>query len=169
VFYDKGDYSGGWRYLEAAPGDIGMAKWGRAQNIETGRDFGDGLENTRRVVRAMEQAGVNDTAAQLCAAYSCGGLKDWFLPSASELRVLAANLTFIRTGTWASNTIAQHWTSTSDPGGNGENTLAVFAWEVLDTWNPFYQRPTSRNGPWVGTMCSASVDEVFPVRPVRRF
>jgi hypothetical protein len=169
VFYDKGDYSGGWRYLESAPGDAGMARWGRAPSIETGRGLCDGPENTRRIVRAMEQAGVSGTAAQLCAAYSCGGLKDWFLPSAEELCALAANLTFIRTGTWASDTIAQHWTSTGDPDGNGKNALAVFAWEVLDTWNPFYQRPTSRNGPWVGTMRGFSVEDVMPVRPVRRF
>jgi hypothetical protein len=169
VFYDKGDYFGGWRYLEAALGDIAMAKWGRAANIETGRDFGDGLENTRRIVRAMEQSGISATAAQLCADYACGGLKDWFLPSSEELRVLAANLTFIKIGTWASKTIAQHWTSTGGPGSNGETADVVFAWEVLDTWDPFYRRPTSRNGPRVGTIRTASVEEVFPVRPVRRF
>jgi hypothetical protein len=177
VFYDKGDYSDAWRYLEAAPGDIGMAPWGKAPGIETGRDLGDGAENTRRIVRAMEQAGVGGTAAQLCAAYSCGGLKDWFLPSSEELRVLAANLTFIKTGTWASDTIAQHWTSTGGPGGtsseassgNGENADVVFTWEKLDTWDPFYRRPVSRNGPRVGTIRTAPVEEALPVRPVRRF
>jgi len=28
VFYDKGDYSDGWRYLEVAPNDLGEAEWG---------------------------------------------------------------------------------------------------------------------------------------------
>ncbi|GHT82791.1 hypothetical protein FACS1894137_02380 [Spirochaetia bacterium] len=30
VFYDKGEYSDGWRYLEAAPKDAGEATWDKA-------------------------------------------------------------------------------------------------------------------------------------------
>jgi hypothetical protein len=33
VFYDKGGYSGGWRYLEAAPDDAGGGDWDRAVQI----------------------------------------------------------------------------------------------------------------------------------------
>jgi hypothetical protein len=33
VFYDKGYYSNGWRYLEASPKDAGNAEWGKAVQL----------------------------------------------------------------------------------------------------------------------------------------
>jgi hypothetical protein len=33
VFYDKGSYSDGWRYLEAAPKNIGEGTWDRAVEL----------------------------------------------------------------------------------------------------------------------------------------
>ena len=33
VFYDKGDYSDGWRYLECAPDNAGTGTWNEAQKL----------------------------------------------------------------------------------------------------------------------------------------
>jgi hypothetical protein len=87
IFYDKGSYSEGWRYLEAAPKDqsAGVA-W---SNIVSpmiglnaqGGDIGTGRSNTTAIVG---QTGCLSGAAFLCdnlvIVYS-----DWFLPSWNEL------------------------------------------------------------------------------------
>jgi hypothetical protein len=36
VFYDKGSYSEGWRYAEAAPTDLGFFEWGCAASSIAG-------------------------------------------------------------------------------------------------------------------------------------
>jgi len=36
VFYDKGSYSNGWRYMEVAPNDIGSAPWWNGTAVATG-------------------------------------------------------------------------------------------------------------------------------------
>ena len=40
VFFDKGDYSGGWRYLEAAPEGLGDVEWGCYKRIYRRRSAG---------------------------------------------------------------------------------------------------------------------------------
>jgi hypothetical protein len=85
VFYDKGAYSFGWRYLEAAREDQSEgARWddrGRlAGSSATG--IGAGMANTRAIVTAQGKAGF---AAQLCDDLELGGFDDWYLPSKGEL------------------------------------------------------------------------------------
>jgi hypothetical protein len=62
VFYDKGAYSEGWRYLECAPEDAGngKVKWNEAKT--------------------------------LCKDYSLGGYDDWYVPSIQELTWMYNNL-----------------------------------------------------------------------------
>jgi len=87
VFYDKGDYAGGWRYLEAAPKDQATSEW---SNITTtvlkdaarGYAIGTGHANTIAIVG---QAGCTLGAAKTCDSLSLGGYDDWFLPSEDEL------------------------------------------------------------------------------------
>ena len=91
VFYDKGSYSDGWRYLEAAPEDIG--RYHREQNessYETQTRIGGGKSNTEGIVRVsiMSEYG----GAKACADYSYGGYDDWFLPSKDELGLMYTNL-----------------------------------------------------------------------------
>jgi hypothetical protein len=62
VFYDKGGYSDGWRYLECAPEDAG----GKTKNW--------------------------DTANSRCDDYAYGGYDDWRLPSGTELSWMYSNL-----------------------------------------------------------------------------
>ena len=94
VFYDKGSYSDGWRYLEAAPEDITLtAAWhNNGENVETGAvgtAIGTGRDNTKKII-AAQGAGVY--AAKLCADYKGGGKNDWFLPSKDELDMMYMKL-----------------------------------------------------------------------------
>jgi hypothetical protein len=96
VFFDKGVYTDGWRYLEAAPSDIDylgstMWQWGDTY-IETSTNGGTGKANTQRIVAALEEKGETNRAAQLCAALDVNGYRDWFLPSKNELNWMYVNL-----------------------------------------------------------------------------
>jgi hypothetical protein len=118
VFYDKGFYEDGWRYLEAAPsywsgsGIEPKAQWG-AQQFEvdppvTGAEIGQGKMNTERIVsyhnrlaelypdkgdyyeNPKQYYSSNDgtLAAGLCDAAIIAGFDDWFLPSTDELAAM---------------------------------------------------------------------------------
>jgi hypothetical protein len=92
VFYDKGVVTNGWRYLEAAPNDIGPAQWGAGNGVSgTSTAVGTGKANTQRIVPVLEQAG-EDGAALLCTAVNINGYADWFLPSTDELDLMYKNL-----------------------------------------------------------------------------
>jgi len=88
IFYDKGEFSNGWRYLEAAPaGTEFKAEWGGYDKYITGiKDgVGFGKQNTQRIVEGLKSSGESERAAQVCASLSFGGYTDWFLPSKEEL------------------------------------------------------------------------------------
>ena len=93
VFYDKGSYSAGWRYLEAASEDITLtAPWFNGENVEigaVGTEIGTGRENTKKIIAAQ---GGGNYAAKLCADYRGGGKSDWFLPSKDELDMMYMKL-----------------------------------------------------------------------------
>jgi uncharacterized protein len=76
----------GWRYLEAAPFDQSMgAKWGCFRTEipgARGNAIGTGRQNSADMLASCAEPG---GAAQLCAAFSFNGVKDWFLPSRDEL------------------------------------------------------------------------------------
>jgi hypothetical protein len=59
VFYDKGRYSSGWRYLELSP-------------VEAGEFEGDSFYLYK--------------ATELCTSFYYGGYNDWRLPTDSELK-----------------------------------------------------------------------------------
>jgi len=93
IFYDKGSYSDGWRYLEAAPSDQSTGvQWYNGSYITTGATgtaVGTGQANTTAIV-TMQGAGTY--AAQLCDDLVEGGCSDWFLPSKDELNQMYVNL-----------------------------------------------------------------------------
>lgn len=103
VFYDKGVYSDGWRYLEVAP-DYWNGK-GYDQHIwwhnipfeefsqvdddtfsDTCAAVGSGANNTRIIIDEMGQEG--SYAALVCDRLVLQGKHDWFLPSSQELELL---------------------------------------------------------------------------------
>ncbi len=87
VFYDKGSYSDGWRYLEAAPSDQGDVGWGEYGTTVGGTStaIGSGKSNTEKIVNKL---GSGNYAARLCYDFELGGYDDWFLPSKDELNEL---------------------------------------------------------------------------------
>ena len=87
IFYDKGNNTGGWRYLEAAPSDLGKAQWQSAPRYVDGTkdNIGSGKQNTQLI-------GDSSRATLLCQQYNLGGFRDWFLPSKAELDLMYINL-----------------------------------------------------------------------------
>ncbi|MDL2229176.1 DUF1566 domain-containing protein [Treponema sp. OttesenSCG-928-L16] len=95
VFYDKGIFSNGWRYLEAAPLETEFtAQWGAYQKDVSGTivAVGGGKRNTQLIVEFLRRQGENGRAAQLCEDLSFDGFSDWFLPSKDELNLMYQNL-----------------------------------------------------------------------------
>ena len=116
VFYDKGYYSDGWRYLEASPSDIGdyrgyiFGYYKKSDNgniIRSGTAYGIGFGkiNTEILVGDMGEAAyttkdgktkTENYAARLCdiLTYTFNGViyDDWFLPSIDELNLMYVNL-----------------------------------------------------------------------------
>ncbi len=111
IFYDKGSYSSGWRFLEAAPygwysggadpyacfGYYRETSGGSNLPVGTVEGIGTGEANTTLLVNAMKSeaytgsTGTDTTssyAAKLCENYSVtvGGTvyDDWFLPSSGS-------------------------------------------------------------------------------------
>lgn len=111
VFYDKGFYSDGWRYLEAMSSDIGEFVFGyyRPEGttdkiIGTAWAVGSGKYNSERLVEYMDIGGkayaneyyvnsnTEDYAAKKCIDFEYGGKDDWYLPSKDELNLIFLNL-----------------------------------------------------------------------------
>ncbi len=92
VFYDKGNYSGGWRYMEAAPVTTEWTnkQWGAYGTFigGTSTGIGTGKTNTTTIVTWLNNNSEFDRAAQLCDSLVFGGKEDWFLPSKDELNLM---------------------------------------------------------------------------------
>ena len=141
VFYDKGAYSEGWRYLEAWTADeSGTYQW-KTSNTETtatSTDVGSGYENTYSAMTGTEHP-----AAEVMRNAGHGGYTDWFLPSQDGLNEMNGQQTNIG-GFGSSN----YWSS-SEKSSNFE-----FAWG-----QPF---PT-------GVQFAANKVSELKVRAARRF
>ncbi len=123
VFYDKGSYSNGWRYLECAPLQV-YRVWG-SRTVLTAADqpgVGYGEQNTLYIIR---DDATPDKAADFCANYSVtifsSTTDDWFLPSIDELHLMWARLYNFQVGDFLADI---YWSSTE------RNTEGVDAWGV---------------------------------------
>jgi len=117
VFYDKGSYSDGWRYLEAAPygwnngGDDPSIEWGGYGTMVGGTStgIGSGKGNTDTIVAEL---GEGSYAAKTCADYTVTvdgvDYDDWFLPSKDELNQMYQNLYLQGKGGFSSD---YYWSS----------------------------------------------------------
>jgi TolB-like protein len=99
IFYDKGNNSSGWRYLEAAPEEAEFrVVWSVLSNngppVEnTQEGLGYGRRNTQIITEAFSKlSGEWDTAAQKANDLVYNGFDDWFLPSKGELDQMYGNL-----------------------------------------------------------------------------
>jgi len=120
IFYDKGYYSDGWRYLEAAPASTEWTgkEWGSYGTLigGTGTGIGSGQSNTTTIVSWLNSHSETDKAAQLCNALTKGGYSDWFLPSKDELTLMYENLHLKGVGgfAYASDACNAYWSSSED-------------------------------------------------------
>ncbi|HMB00111.1 MAG TPA: hypothetical protein VKS21_03905 [Spirochaetota bacterium] len=117
IFYDKGSYSDGWRYLEAAPGEYSGVFFGTHNSNVNGSNaaiapelegIGDGKTNTIVIVQASAAMGESGRAAQLCYNYETNLYTDWFLASKDEIELMYQNLRFHGVGGFQD---ADYWTS----------------------------------------------------------
>jgi hypothetical protein len=136
VFYDKGNNSGGWRYLEAAPASTDTTavffahkSFGRYYGSEvhlfrpdygmtaevfydvfTKPDIGYGKRSMDAVLKLIVNAGEWGSAMQVCDELEANGYNDWFLPSLSELSLMYGNLARKGLGGFTGD---NYWSSTS--------------------------------------------------------
>jgi hypothetical protein len=112
IFYDKGSYSDGWRYLEVAPASTEWEdkEWGSYETWigGTGTGIGTGKSNTAKIVKWLKSHGETNSAAQLCDVLVYGGYSDWFLPSKYELNLMYKNLKVNGVGDFADE---YYWSS----------------------------------------------------------
>lgn len=133
VFYDKGIYSDGWRYLEAWTEDEGDYQWrieGSSGEEETSTDIGSGYNNTYTLLSTPSYP-----AAEEARGATHGGKSDWFLPSKDELDKMWINL----------------WRGTDDDAGNATYTrVGSFAdeyyWSSSHVNTPYAWEQSFSNG-----------------------
>ena len=104
VFYDKEEYTDGWRYLEAWTADqSGGHRWKPIPTSTpgTGTSIGSGYANTYSAM-----AGTEHPVAWLVRSLTHGGYSDWFLPSKEEL-----NQMYLQRGAIGGFASAIYWSS----------------------------------------------------------
>lgn len=113
VFYDKGFYSNGWRYMEANPADLSTGTdWGCSGTLIPGSQpsaIENGPQNTQDIVANCSGTNI---AARLCDTYSLNGFNDWFLPARQELDQMYINLHTQGLGSF--NGLSTYWSSTEN-------------------------------------------------------
>ena len=111
IFYDKGSYSDGWRYLEAWIADEKSSEWKNDHTWTDGTStkIGTGYINTYKAMKGTEHP-----AAQIVRSASHGGYKDWFLPSIDELKLMYELRELI-----GGFTAEQYWSSSEHSGHSG--------------------------------------------------
>jgi len=131
VFYDKGSYSDGWRYLEAAPSDesIQGMVWSNGSFTTTGATataIGTGQANTTTIVNSQ---GAGIYAAQWCNDLTIGIFSDWFLPSKDELNQMYLNLRGFGVGNFNTDDppASDYWSSSEDAISGGNAWVQVFS------------------------------------------
>jgi hypothetical protein len=145
VFYDKGAYSDGWRYLEAAASDQSeWIQWYQKDGLATGATgtaVGTGRSNTAAIVSAQ---GVGTYAARVCdnLVVMYGGVTydDWFLPSIDELLAVYDNLVFRSPSLGGFDLSAKtgyYWSSSES---SESPTFAWYRYFHMTDWGPCGKR-----------------------------
>lgn len=103
IFFDKGVYSVGWRYLEAAPYNQSVMNTSYYPgNGVSNTGIGTGKNNTQLLVSQ------GSPAALICYNLTINGYSDWFLPSKDELWKM---LTITNIGDFSDSA---YWSSSED-------------------------------------------------------
>jgi hypothetical protein len=148
IFYDKGQYIDGWRYLEASPiSSIFESYWGRNKNVPgTKEGLGEGKENTRL---AFEYLGSDAIAATRCNELVINNFNDWYIPSRDELELMFKNVGIVGAKPIAPGHTNTVWSSTA----KGNFKLMYVRDFLVGTWAMDNQEQYS----------------IAIVRPIRRF
>jgi hypothetical protein len=126
IFYDKGNNTGGWRYLEAAPQRTeAKVIWSHERRVIDSvinqRALGLGKQNTQKIMEVFNNRGGGfDTAARTCVDLTINGFNDWFLPSFDELNWMYGNLHKKGIGEFKNERYSYYWSSTQ------ESSLSAF-------------------------------------------
>jgi hypothetical protein len=154
IFYDKGNSSGGWRYLEAAPKSTEfITKWGAyGKIVRTATDIGAGKRNTALIVAVLNTEGETG-AAQYCDDLEVNGFDDWFLPSKGELGMMYRNLMLKGLGGFSSTLWSCLYWSSSEEGSN-------------KAWYQNFSDGNQASGPYAHFN---KEDSQFSVRAIRQF
>ena len=117
IFYDKGDYSDGWRYLEASRADqsteIGWSCSGTDISVKCSSAIGTGRANTTAIVNSCGQSVI---AARICDDLVLNGYSDWFLPSKDELArmyLIEEEIGGFHTSPYSNLTDHSYWSSST--------------------------------------------------------
>ncbi len=160
VFYDKGFYSNGWRYLEVAPSNVNSngiifgyykaTENSAPRTTGTSTAVGSGKLNTKMLVKTMKDNAykksekdvetTSDYAAKNCFDYTYGGYSDWFLPSLKE-----GNLIGEAYRCWSSSEYNSE-SSFSFSGSEGKEisrscSVKHLAWDGIGGVGPYEARP----------------------------
>lgn len=112
IFIDKGAYSDGWRYIEAAPTDQSAGiQWHNGGYVHVGGtslSCGAGSQNTDNIILAQ---GAGAYAASLCPGLSINGFSNWFLPSSCELNSMYSELHLHGLGEFQTVGYWNYWSS----------------------------------------------------------
>lgn len=134
VFFDKGDYIGGWRYLEAAPEtEVSDHQWVNGEVLVgwcDGVAIGEGLSNTLRLIDYFgerESASIAPSCYSLETKHNGKVFSDWFLPSLNELAELGKVV--------ASEACGIYWTS-SECTDELAYAVDIKTGKQLEIWKP---------------------------------
>ncbi len=125
VFYDKGDYSLGWRYIEVANTDLDFFEWGcfgsfinNTNSTQIGKGFfnsvsisnyHDNLINYYNNPSVCNSLNNGTVVAKEGLLFEQNNNSDWFLPSLEELDLMYQNLYLNNLGNLSSS---NYWSST---------------------------------------------------------
>ncbi len=167
IFYDKGYYSKGWQYMEAAPADLGSTMMWCSGPLNGGYDpgtgpvttanVGDGLSNTINAIAEYSAQSLTAIAAVSCDNYVNNGYADWFLPSQGEVILMYSNLYLQGVGGFKGGSNQYYWNST----------------EQQNSYWFQYSGVSSFATNWHGSMANNynydNLNYYIYVRPARRF
>jgi hypothetical protein len=115
IFYDKGNFSDGWRYMSLSPIENVFSaqfssNYSPANLPLTGSGIGTGKANTIIIANFLNGIGLTGMAAQRSLELNVNGFIDWFLPSSGELRELR---NYFQTHNPGQTPVTLFWTSTA--------------------------------------------------------
>lgn len=127
IAYDKGFYSNGWRYIEAAQEDLIIEEWGCFNGEILDADYeqiGTGYQNSVAIMNFHNNLTDYYTNPSVCSSLSNGTVSsktalllvvnaknDWFVPSVLELMLLYNNLKSAGLGNFSDDL---YWSSSEE-------------------------------------------------------